>query len=158
MSLVTTVSLAILTPLLGSIGVLCTGRWPNVREAVSTITTLITCALVCSLVPDVMAGARPDFELFEVLQAEERHRALHDVRVGAVAPDHVDRVHHDHAVGPALEPVEALQDRGVRDVDEERTHQGHHDERRGGRPEPLGHRFHVGHRGRGRFITRRTGR
>jgi multicomponent Na+:H+ antiporter subunit D len=58
---------AIAAPLIGSVFVLLTGHTPNLRESVSTITTLITFSLVCALVPEVMAGGEPEISLFEVI-------------------------------------------------------------------------------------------
>ncbi len=43
------------------------GKWPNLREGISTVATLLTFAFVVPLVSTVTSGARPGFELFEVM-------------------------------------------------------------------------------------------
>ena len=62
-----TIPLAIAAPLLGAVGVALTGKSPNLREAVSLITALITFALVASLFDDVAGGGRPTFTAFEMM-------------------------------------------------------------------------------------------
>ena len=53
MSVEQALGLSILLPLLGAIGVLLTGKSPNLRESVTLIVSLITCGLVLSIVPAV---------------------------------------------------------------------------------------------------------
>jgi len=53
-------------PILGAIGVILTGSMPNVRETVTLITGVLTFGVVTTLVPHVMAGERPAFEVLEV--------------------------------------------------------------------------------------------
>lgn len=60
------IGLAILMPLLGAVGVLLTGRSPNLRETVTLIVSLITCGLVLSILPHVQAGGTPSLKLIEV--------------------------------------------------------------------------------------------
>jgi multicomponent Na+:H+ antiporter subunit D len=60
--------LAVLLPFLGFIGVLLTGRRPNVREAVTLLSTLLTAAIVFQLFPHAEAGAvAPRLTLFTVM-------------------------------------------------------------------------------------------
>jgi multicomponent Na+:H+ antiporter subunit D len=58
--------LAPLLPALGALGVIGTGRWPQLRESVTLGTGVITFACVLWLVPSVAAGARPELLLIEV--------------------------------------------------------------------------------------------
>jgi multicomponent Na+:H+ antiporter subunit D len=58
--------LAPLLPVLGALGVIGTGRWPQLRESVTLGTGVITFACVLWLVPSVAAGARPELLLIEV--------------------------------------------------------------------------------------------
>lgn len=59
--------LTIAVPLAASVLITRAGRWPNLREAISVVTTLVLFALVVSLLPSVLAGHRPGVELFRVL-------------------------------------------------------------------------------------------
>ena len=61
-----TVGVAIALPLAGALGVILTGRRPNLREGVTIVTTLLTFATVLTLLPVVLAGGRPGFEIAEV--------------------------------------------------------------------------------------------
>ena len=63
----TTILVAMAVPLIGAILVLLTGKIPNLREGVSTITTLVTFGVVVTLVPEIMAGGEPGIALLEVL-------------------------------------------------------------------------------------------
>ena len=56
---------AIAAPLVGAILVLLTGKIPNLREGISTLTTLVTFAIVCMLLPEVMNGGEPGITLVE---------------------------------------------------------------------------------------------
>ena len=62
-----TIPLAIAAPLVGAVGVALTGKSPNLREAVSLITALITFALVAILFDDVAGGERPTFTALEMM-------------------------------------------------------------------------------------------
>ncbi len=53
-----TALLAMAIPLMGAIGILICGRWPNVREAVTLITALTLAGVVVSMIPSILA---PDF-------------------------------------------------------------------------------------------------
>jgi len=59
--------LAILAPLLGAGLVMATGRRPNVRETVSFLSAVTLFGLVFSLIPDVLAGHKLRYTLFELL-------------------------------------------------------------------------------------------
>ena len=57
---------AILVPLLGSILILFAGRSPNLRETVTLVTASTMFLIVCTLVDDVLSGARPSVTLLEI--------------------------------------------------------------------------------------------
>lgn len=59
--------LAILAPLLGAGFVMATGKRPNVREACSFIAAATLFIITASMIPDVLAGRRLDFSVFEIL-------------------------------------------------------------------------------------------
>lgn len=59
--------LAILAPLIGAGLVMATGKRPNLREACSLLAAVTLFGLVASLVPDVLAGRKLHFTLFELL-------------------------------------------------------------------------------------------
>ena len=59
--------LAILLPLLGAVGVLLTGRSPNVRETVTMVVSLSTLGLVLSILPAVQGGETITLDLVKVL-------------------------------------------------------------------------------------------
>jgi len=61
------ISLALLLPAVGAVLVALTGRWPNIREAVTLTTAIFTAAVVCSLVEPVMSGSRPALLLAEIM-------------------------------------------------------------------------------------------
>jgi multicomponent Na+:H+ antiporter subunit D len=51
--------LSLALPALGALGVAMTGRWANVREAVTLVTSVATAITVATLLPAVAAGNRP---------------------------------------------------------------------------------------------------
>jgi len=59
--------LAVLVPLLGAGLVMATGRRPNLREACSLLAALALFGLTVSLVPDVLAGRKLHYTLFQLL-------------------------------------------------------------------------------------------
>ena len=59
--------LAVLAPLLGAGLVMATGKRPNVRETVSFLSAVTLFSLVFSLIPDVLAGHKLRYTLFELL-------------------------------------------------------------------------------------------
>ena len=61
------IQLSLALPLFGAAGVIATGKWPNVREAVTMITAFLTFGTVCTLYPVVAAGGRPELYIGEVL-------------------------------------------------------------------------------------------
>ncbi|RMD63045.1 MAG: monovalent cation/H+ antiporter subunit D family protein [Alphaproteobacteria bacterium] len=67
MSAQTLIWLSLLIPGLAAVGIALTGRWPNVREAVTLTAAVLLFACVAALVPDVVAGGRPDVTLIEML-------------------------------------------------------------------------------------------
>ena len=67
MSPATTIQLALLVPLAGSVLIVLLGRRPNLRETVTLVTSITMFALVASLFDDVMGGARPQVTILEML-------------------------------------------------------------------------------------------
>lgn len=67
MSPETLVLLALAVPAAGAVGILLTSRWPNVREAVTLVTSAILLLVVGSLLPEVLAGARPERTLIQMM-------------------------------------------------------------------------------------------
>jgi len=61
------IALSLILPLIGAIGVVLAGRWPNVREGVTLTVGVLTFGAVCTLVPHVLAGERPSLEVLEVV-------------------------------------------------------------------------------------------
>ena len=53
------IALSLAWPTIGALFVGLLGRWPNLRDTVSSIATLLTFGTVIQLVPPVMAGERP---------------------------------------------------------------------------------------------------
>jgi multicomponent Na+:H+ antiporter subunit D len=58
---------ALVTPLIGAVVIAFTGRWPNLRESVTLVTSLILFYLVASLYPHVLEGGRPSLVVGEML-------------------------------------------------------------------------------------------
>jgi len=58
--------LGVFLPLAGAVLIRLAGAWPNLREMVTLITAGLLFLAVLSLVPDVMAGARPAASLLDV--------------------------------------------------------------------------------------------
>ncbi len=68
MSVEATVGLAVLWPAAGMVLVVLLGRWPNVREAATLVTSTSLFALVAGwILPAVAGGERPRFEVVEIL-------------------------------------------------------------------------------------------
>ena len=59
--------LALVIPLIGAIGVMFKGAEENVREAISSISSLLLLGVVVSMVPAIFAGKTLYFQLFELL-------------------------------------------------------------------------------------------
>jgi len=59
--------LAIVIPFAGAVPIALTGRSPNLRESVTLVTAGLLFLTVASLVPHVLAGARPEVTLIETL-------------------------------------------------------------------------------------------
>ncbi|WP_316976733.1 monovalent cation/H+ antiporter subunit D family protein [Shumkonia mesophila] len=62
-----TMQLALAAPLLGAALIVLTGHRPNLRETVTLVTAAAMFLLVASLVPEVMAGGRPEVVFGEML-------------------------------------------------------------------------------------------
>ena len=68
MSTAELVGLAVLWPLFGAVLVALFGKWPNIREAASLVTAGSLFAMVAGrILPEVLLGARPRFEVVDVL-------------------------------------------------------------------------------------------
>ena len=61
------IAAALLVPAAGGIGIALAGRWPNLREAVTLATAAALLACVLGLLPMVLAGARPQLFVLEML-------------------------------------------------------------------------------------------
>ncbi|HEX7718921.1 MAG TPA: proton-conducting transporter membrane subunit, partial [Woeseiaceae bacterium] len=61
------IQLALTVPLAGALLLTLAGRHPNLREAITLVTAVTLFLIVASLYPAVVAGARPELELFELL-------------------------------------------------------------------------------------------
>jgi multicomponent Na+:H+ antiporter subunit D len=61
------IAAAILVPVLGAVGIALAGRWPNLRESVTLATAGLLFLCVLALLPQVMAGGRPQLFLLELL-------------------------------------------------------------------------------------------
>ena len=59
--------LAVLAPLAGALLVMAAGKRPNLREACSFLAALALFAITLSLVPDVLAGKKLHFSVFQLL-------------------------------------------------------------------------------------------
>lgn len=59
--------IALLVPLIGSLGVMIRGAEENVREGISCISSLILFAIVLSLIPDIRSGKTLVCQLFTIL-------------------------------------------------------------------------------------------
>ena len=58
---------SLVLPVLGAAGIFCTRRWPDVRESVTILTSLLVFACVVQLVEPVLAGEMPELVLLEAL-------------------------------------------------------------------------------------------
>ena len=65
MSPETLMLLALVVPTLGAFGIAFTGSNPNLRETVTLVTAGILLAIIGSILPDVLAGGRPQVTLVE---------------------------------------------------------------------------------------------
>ena len=63
--------LAILAPLLGAGLVMATGKRPNLREGCSLAAAITLFAITASLIPDIFAGHRLQFEVFRLWSGSE---------------------------------------------------------------------------------------
>lgn len=62
---------ALAIPLAGTVLILMSDRWPNLREAVTLATAASLFAVVVTLVPEVYAGGRPALRLWEIVPGLE---------------------------------------------------------------------------------------
>jgi len=59
--------IALLVPLIGTLGVMIKGKDENVREGISCVSSLILFAIVLSLIPEILAGRTLVYQLFTIL-------------------------------------------------------------------------------------------
>jgi len=59
--------LALAVPVVGAVLIAITGRWPNLREGVTLVTSAVLLTVVASVLPDVLAGNRPEATLLTML-------------------------------------------------------------------------------------------
>jgi len=59
--------LILIIPLSGAVLIALSGAYPNVREGITLVTSVLLALTVYSLVPKVLAGARPALELVEII-------------------------------------------------------------------------------------------
>lgn len=59
--------IALLVPVLGAMGIALAHRWPNLREGITLTTAAALLACVLTILPSVLAGARPTATLFSLL-------------------------------------------------------------------------------------------
>ncbi len=59
--------LALAIPLLGSVLIALSSAYPNVREGITLVTSALLALAVYSLVPTVLAGARPTLDLVDIM-------------------------------------------------------------------------------------------
>jgi multicomponent Na+:H+ antiporter subunit D len=57
---------ALLVPAIGACGIWLTGKWPDLRETITLITALALLLIVLTVLPDVVAGGRPEATLIEI--------------------------------------------------------------------------------------------
>ncbi len=58
---------ALLTPLIGAIGVMLKGENENLRETISSVSSLVLLGIVCSMIPDILDGKTLYYRLFTIL-------------------------------------------------------------------------------------------
>ena len=61
------IAAALLVPIAGGIAIALAGRWPNLRETATLVTAAALLACVLGLLPMVLAGARPQLFVLEML-------------------------------------------------------------------------------------------
>ncbi len=67
MSAQTAILATLLLPLIGALGIALAGKAPNLREGITLVTSVVLCACVVQLLDPVLAGKRPELQLFELL-------------------------------------------------------------------------------------------
>jgi multicomponent Na+:H+ antiporter subunit D len=67
----TAILAALLVPLLGAVGISLTGRWPNLREGITLTTAVALLWCVLTILPSVLAGARPEALVLTVMPGLE---------------------------------------------------------------------------------------
>ncbi len=60
--------LAMILPLAGAVLIVLSGRWPNVREAVTLATSATLFGTVLSIAPEVLSGGRPTVRILEMME------------------------------------------------------------------------------------------
>ncbi|WP_306793041.1 monovalent cation/H+ antiporter subunit D family protein [Desulfopila inferna] len=59
--------IALLVPLIGTLGVMIRGREENVREGISCVSSIVLFGIVLSMIPDIIAGRTLECHLFTIL-------------------------------------------------------------------------------------------
>ena len=62
---------AVAVPLVVALGVALTGRWPNIREAITLVGSVATAGIVLSMLPAALAGEAPSTPLLALLPGVE---------------------------------------------------------------------------------------
>jgi len=62
-----TILVSLLIPTVGIFAIAAAGRWPNLRETVTLVTAVALAACVGSLLPEVLAGGRPELTVAQLL-------------------------------------------------------------------------------------------
>ena len=66
MNVSTAMELALAIPFAGTILILLTGRWPNLRDTITVLTSAALFWCVLQIIADVAAGGRPGVTLIEI--------------------------------------------------------------------------------------------
>lgn len=65
--------IALLLPLVGGLGILLAGRFPNLREGITLTTALLLLLVVFGMLPAVLSGQKPELTLLEMLPGLSIH-------------------------------------------------------------------------------------
>ena len=60
------IQIALLLPVVGAVLVMLAGRWPNLRETISLVIATCTFGVVLTLLPEVLDGKTPSFNLVQI--------------------------------------------------------------------------------------------
>ena len=71
MTMPTLILLSMIVPLVGAVLILLSGRWPNVREAITLATAATLFFIVVTIAPEVFSGGRPEIKLITMMEGLE---------------------------------------------------------------------------------------